>query len=423
MTQSGAFSTLKEGAVGTPIALNDDTLKHLNSLVFSTAALKRAGYVVEKLTDSELEQKRRCMSCGIRIGKPPRIRYHNTNPVAEIQQPKAEGSEPPASEDATHPGADIAKPRPPRCNFHPGKVVYKTWTCCKKHVSEDPCTGKEDHDVQDDRNGTNEKRWQFHPTASGVTTKHRVAVAIDCEMGTAFDGESELIRLTVVDYFTGKALIDSLVYPDIPMKHFNTRWSGITRGDMERSRRERKCIMGRDAARTAIFRYVGPSTIVVGHGAQSDLLCLRWIHHRVVDSLLVESAQRKEAELKAEEEKKKKEEEEARQRAELMEGDESDGGVEIKEGGEPGKDAEVQEGDKRRQGGPGDNKTRRKNNPDGMSLKALAMKHLGRAIQVGKKGHDSLEDALAARDLVHAYITGLASSATLIDVSTSGKAA
>jgi RNA exonuclease 1 len=42
-----------------------------------------------------------------------------------------------------------------------------------------------------------------------------------------------------------------------------------------------------------------------------------------------------------------------------------------------------------------------------MSLKALAMKRLGRAIQVGKKGHDSLEDALAARDLIQAHIMGI----------------
>jgi hypothetical protein len=37
-----------------------------------------------------------------------------------------------------------------------------------------------------------------------------------------------------------------------------------------------------------------------------------------------------------------------------------------------------------------------------LSLKTLAMVRLGREIQAGgKKGHDSLEDALAARDLAH----------------------
>ena len=41
-------------------------------------------------------------------------------------------------------------------------------------------------------------------------------------MGTAFDGDSELIRLTLIDYFSGETLIDSLVYPDVAMLHFNT---------------------------------------------------------------------------------------------------------------------------------------------------------------------------------------------------------
>jgi RNA exonuclease 1 len=196
-------------------------------------------------------------------------------------------------------------------------------------------------------------------------------------MGTAFDGDSELIRLSVIDYFTGEPLIDSLVYPDIVMQHFNTRWSGVTRGDMERARRQGECIMGRDAARRALFTYVGTSTIVVGHSAQNDLSALRWIHHRVVDSHVVEAAVRKEAKLRAEQEKK-------------------DNGEEV----DKPKDAAPKDG----------KKNRGKGHPDGMSLKALAMKRLGRAIQVGKKGHDSLEDALAARDLIHAHIMGLGRS-------------
>ena len=291
---------------------------------------------------------------------------------------------------------------------------------------------KEEHDVRDDLGGANERRWQFHATAPEIKPSHRAAVAIDCEMGTAFDGDSELIRLTLVDYFTGQTLIDSLVYPDIPMMHYNTRWSGVTRGDMERARRDHKCIPGKSGARRAIFRYVGPSTIVVGHGAQSDLLSLRWIHHRVVDSLLIESSRRKEAELKAEQERKKKEDEEAKEQEvkegmELNETEEDaqlsdEGGAALNEGAKDKDREKPREGDKSKQRVPGNRQPRRKNKPDGMSLKALTMKYLGRAIQVGTKGHDSLEDALAARDLVHAYITDPRSSIPPTAVSTSGLA-
>lgn len=217
---------------------------------------------------------------------------------------------------------------------------------------------------------------------------HRPAVAIDCEMGTAFDGDTELIRLTLIDYFSGETLIDSLVYPDIPMKHFNTRWSGITRGDMEASRRKRLCIHGRNAARRAVFRFVGRSTIVVGHGAQSDLSALRWIHHRVVDSFIVESVRRKH-----------------NMQPEEMSGSEEDGGKKAETG-------EIIANQKHRQKGSGS-----------MSLKTLAMERLGRAIQVGKNGHDSMEDAIAARDLIHSYIIGPSGADDLASVFEAAKIA
>ena len=69
MAQNGAFSALKEGTVVSttgPIQQNAESVEQLNNLVASIKALKRAGYVVEKLTDAELDQKRRCSRCGIR---------------------------------------------------------------------------------------------------------------------------------------------------------------------------------------------------------------------------------------------------------------------------------------------------------------------------------------------------------------------
>ncbi|KAL2177279.1 ribonuclease H-like domain-containing protein, partial [Thermothelomyces heterothallicus CBS 202.75] len=349
-----------------------EALEQLNSLVPSTEELRRAGYVVEKLSNHELEQKKRCITCGIRIAKATKTRSRQSQGQQGGLQPAVAQQSIVSSSDVaitSHDADSAPSPKVLHCKFHPGKVVLKAWTCCGKHVSEAPCSAKEGHDVVDDENQTIERRWQFDVTPPNKRPSHRLAVAIDCEMGTAFDDDSELIRLTLLDYFSGETLIDSLVYPDIPMKHFNTRWSGITRADMEASRRKRQCIRGRDAARRAVFQFVGHSTVVVGHSAQHDLSALRWIHHRVVDSFIVESARRKEIQLTA-----------ARERDEKG-GDSAEGGAPVAN-------------EKRVQKGPGR-----------MSLKALAMERLGRAIQVGNNGHDSMEDALAARDLVHAYIT------------------
>ncbi|KGM91817.1 uncharacterized protein PADG_12134 [Paracoccidioides brasiliensis Pb18] len=43
----------------------------------------------------------------------------------------------------------------------------------------------------------------------------RTAVAIDCEMGQGASGDSKLIRITLVDYFSSAILIDNLVYPSV----------------------------------------------------------------------------------------------------------------------------------------------------------------------------------------------------------------
>jgi len=255
--------------------------------------------------------------------------------------------------------------------------MEQKWTCCEKHVSEKAaCGGEYDHLLpHDPSDHALRERWQFYETPVRNRPDHRLAVAIDCEMGSASDGESELIRLTVIDYFLGKTLIDTLVYPDTAMQHFNTRWSGVTRSQMEKARRQRTCLFGTAAARAAIFQYVGRGTFIVGHGMSHDLLSLRWRHNRIIDSFLMESNIRKAAQ---------------------------------REVGGGGSNKRETEGSAppQKTGQANDRKIVRKRHPDGKSLKALALKNLGRSIQVGK-GHDSLEDAVAARDLVDFYIRGL----------------
>ncbi len=48
------------------MTLDSETLDHLDGLVSSMEELKQAGYVLAKLTSDELEQKKRCPTCGIR---------------------------------------------------------------------------------------------------------------------------------------------------------------------------------------------------------------------------------------------------------------------------------------------------------------------------------------------------------------------
>ncbi|RKL00741.1 hypothetical protein BFJ68_g12607 [Fusarium oxysporum] len=219
-----------------------------------------------------------------------------------------------------------------RCKFHDGKIVNKKWTCCGEHIMGPPCKQEEEHKPEQRTLKEISNRWQYTATPYSTTKDTRKAVVIDCEMGTAASGDCELIRLTLIDYFSSHVLIDKLVWPDVPMSHLNTKWSGVTWKMMHEARNKRKCVFGWRNARSLIWKFMSPETIVIGHGVKSDLTSLRWIHPRVIDTLIVE----------------------------------------------------------------GDNHGA----TTGLSLKKLAEERLGRVIQKGR-GHDSLEDATATRDLLH----------------------
>ncbi|CCE29891.1 uncharacterized protein CPUR_03739 [Claviceps purpurea 20.1] len=160
---------------------------------------------------------------------------------------------------------------------------------------------------------------------------------------------------------------------------------------MEAARRKNDCFLGRDAARKAVHDFVGPKTVVIGHGANGDLMCLRWVHRVIVDTLLVES-QRRQLELFTAEALKH-----------WPSADKQQEGADAGEGG--GDDDGEDEGEGEGEDNGKDKKSRALRKESGLSLKALTLKRLNRVIQIPGRGHDSLEDAQATRDLLHWYMT------------------
>ncbi|OAQ93089.1 RNA exonuclease [Purpureocillium lilacinum] len=379
-----------------PFAFSQDYEQRLRQLIRSPEQLAKAGYVVRQLSPTELERKKRCASCSKVLkardkiqdttqapsfarrdssqSQHPRTSSRNftTDASARRSDTRKDGGQNAAGQDVL-PEPDKAMNA--RCTFHPGKVAYRKWTCCDGHIMAKPCTKRENHSPRAYGRGELEENWKFFATPAPLPPgRRKSAVVIDCEMGNAASGESELIRVSVVDFFTREVLLDKLVSPRVQMAHYNTRYSGITRQMMENARRRRTCLDGREAAREAIWRFVGPETIVVGHGAQSDLTSLRWIHTLVIDTLMVEMNRRRAEREMAEAEK-------AMQAEDNGEPDSDDGGAALEAGddNEP-KPASQAEG--------------------GLSLKALALDRLNRVIQVRGQGHDSVEDAIATRDLL-----------------------
>jgi RNA exonuclease 1 len=109
-------------------------------------------------------------------------------------------------------------------------------------------------------------------------------------MGTALSGESEIIRITMVDFFNQEILLDSLVQPSIPMKHYNTRFSGVYsvryEGHGQKPDLHFRSRHG-PAAGVAVCRARQLSLLF--HDGHNDLSALRLIHPLIIDTFILES--------------------------------------------------------------------------------------------------------------------------------------
>lgn len=173
----------------------------------------------------------------------------------------------------------------------------------------------------------------------------RKVIALDCEMvGISFEEGakdkkcevSELGQLCVIDVLTGEVLIDSLVNPLQRVTNWRTRYSGLTPSAIRSARSEGRLLQGWRSARAELLKYADSNTILIGHNLQSDLCMLRLAHDLVVDTSI--------------------------QTAEAVFGHQEKG-------------------------------TRV------WGLKAICKELLDINIQVGKRGHDCVEDTLATREI------------------------
>ncbi|KAK6336085.1 hypothetical protein TWF696_001653 [Orbilia brochopaga] len=200
------------------------------------------------------------------------------------------------------PGEDLAGHNSrSTCMIHPGYKLEKEkiWSCCRTSSISYPgepsgCVYFATHDWTSD-SPLPCGFWDLHPTppfkpVQGSRSKRpRVAVSLDCEMATNRFNQPELIKLTLVDFFSREILIDSLVRPQAGIKNMLTSIHGIAYKDIAAAAASSKAILGRDAARDKIFEFVGPKTIVLVHGGVNDFLCLRWYHKAILDTQEVES--------------------------------------------------------------------------------------------------------------------------------------
>ncbi|WWC88171.1 uncharacterized protein L201_003076 [Kwoniella dendrophila CBS 6074] len=178
------------------------------------------------------------------------------------------------------------------CKFHYGKPIperiegKRKWiyTCCGKERGELGCQdgihvfSHEDNDLE------LSKRFPFKNVnqlvdKEGGLGKYNNVIAMDCEMIFTTAGIS-LGRVTIVDE-NGETLLDELVRQSVPVLDVNTRFSGITMDQLDNA------IMDLSAVRAAACMFIGPETIIVGHGLENDLRALKLLHDKIIDTAVV----------------------------------------------------------------------------------------------------------------------------------------
>jgi DNA polymerase III epsilon subunit-like protein len=208
------------------------------------------------------------------------------------------------------------------CNYHPGRRYgsrhahgtssEQTWTCCHRSVGLDSGCKVSKHHVF---KVTDPKRlaltFPFSKTPPNPNLKVERALALDCEMSYTTYG-MELTRITATAFPSGKIVIDALVKPYGVVLDFNTQFSGVSSEMMTSAPpwkatspypdtaetelinptifvepKQLGMFSSPSLARDALYHYIGPQTILIGHALENDLLHLRMCHEAIVDTAVL----------------------------------------------------------------------------------------------------------------------------------------
>jgi len=111
-----------------------------------------------------------------------------------------------------------------------------------------------------------------------ATPETKKMVALDCEMCRAQDGNLQLARISILDS-DETVLYDKFIKPILPITDYLTRWSGIT----EEMLNSEKAIPF-DTMMEELSVFLSEDTILVGHSLENDLLAMKLIHTKVLDT-------------------------------------------------------------------------------------------------------------------------------------------
>ncbi|WFD06314.1 RNA exonuclease 3 [Malassezia vespertilionis] len=185
------------------------------------------------------------------------------------------------------------------CRFHPGRARREpTSEGSRRRVFRYSCCGRtvDGNALGDDRCATGPHVFKeealdaLHNREPFVTTKELAeqvgstgaldVAALDCEMSYTTQG-LRVTRITLVDE-AGEVVFDEMVRCSAPIEilDLNTQFSGIHAEEYEA-----KAVLSLQEARSLLAQYIGPNTILIGHGLENDLRAIRLVHTNIVDTV------------------------------------------------------------------------------------------------------------------------------------------
>ncbi|CAG8140288.1 unnamed protein product [Penicillium nalgiovense] len=113
------------------------------------------------------------------------------------------------------------------------------------------------------------------------------AIAIDCEMVGVRNGRQALAFLSAINFLTGEVLISRYVNPSEEVLDWRYKFSGVTQGIMTSAVASGAAFRTWQEARDKLWEFMDDSTVLVGHSLQYDLEVLGISHAKVVDSAIL----------------------------------------------------------------------------------------------------------------------------------------
>ena len=102
-----------------------------------------------------------------------------------------------------------------------------------------------------------------------------------------------LTRMSILSFPDCRILEDTFIRPGDPVIDYNTCHSGVTADNLypQDPANSPPVLDGIAEARRKLWEYCDANTIIIGHGLDHDLKCLRLLHPKIIDTGILFSTQ------------------------------------------------------------------------------------------------------------------------------------